>query len=299
MAPNDDTEESEPGAKVPTAATKQAWNNDAVSAVHKLWELTPEEQQDLSALMEKLSHIDHWKNCPDTVVRFLRARPGDVDAAATMFETMIQWRRDNQVDTILDDYDPPTLLKEKFPGTMMDGLDKDGDPIYIGRLGATDADGFIARFGEAEMLRHAIWVRELITRGEWISDYEQRQGRPVKRITIIEDLHGLSLMPSRAMLSLYGKVMRLDQDNYCETAKKLIIVRAPFVFRAIWGIVKHFFDPGVVDKMVFTSSSDYQTVLDEYMERDVLPPCICAEGKGKLAVGMYSNLEGGRIPLEE
>lgn len=272
------------------------WNEDAVESIVESWALSESEQDQLQLLKERLSDIEDWKNTPDTVVRFLRARPGDVNAAEVMFRNMIQWRKDNAVDTILQEYDPPTLLKERFPGAVLEGVDKERDPIYVGRIGKTDAAGFLERFGEDEMVRHAIWIRELISRGEWIKEYEVKQGRPVKRITIIEDLEGLSLIPSRGILKLYGKIMHLDQQNYCETAKRLIILRAPLLFRAVWTVVKHFFDPGVVEKMVFTSSSDYQKVLDKYIDRDVLPPCICAEGKGKVAKGLYDNLEGGKLP---
>jgi hypothetical protein len=64
----------------------------------------------------------------------------------------------------------------------------------------------VERFGQEEMIRHSTWTRELVGRGERIKDYEQRQGRPVKRFTIIEDLGGLSLIPSKSMLSLYGRM---------------------------------------------------------------------------------------------
>ena len=57
------------------------------------------------------------------------------------------------------------------------------------------------------------------------------------RITVIEDLKGLSLAQlSSATVSLYSELMRLDQDNYAETAKKLIIVNAPTIFTTIWSM---------------------------------------------------------------
>jgi hypothetical protein len=78
--------------------------------------------------------VEHWKNTPDTAVRFLRARPGDVAAALTMFCNMIQWRQDHQVDIIREDYDPSQIFIEKFSGAIWQGLDKDGDPIFVGRM---------------------------------------------------------------------------------------------------------------------------------------------------------------------
>ena len=48
--------------------------------------------------------------------------------------------------------------------------------------------------------------------------------------------------------------------------------------------------------MVFTNSSNYMQELDKYVDREVLPPCICKEGKGKAMDGMPQNYEGGLLP---
>jgi hypothetical protein len=237
------------------------------------------------------------------VVRFLRARPGKVDAAESMFRAMIAWRIENQVDSILQgDYQPDQKMLDYYPGAIMQGLDKEGDPVYVGRIGVTDGAGILKQYGRDEMIRHAIWMRELVSTGEWIATYEQEQARPVRRMTLIEDLEGLSIMSmmnNRALLSVYGEIMRLDQDNYPETAKKLIIIRAPTLFRMVWAIFKHFFDAGVVQKMVFCGSSDYEKVLEKYVDLSIMPDAVVAQGQGKATEGMPSKFEGGRLPKDE
>lgn len=263
------------------------------------WQIPELQQAQLLELRDRLQDIDHWKNSPDTVIRFLRARSGNVKAAEIMFRNMIQWRIDNQVDNVLEDYHPPALLQEYFPGAILKGFDRDGDPIYVGRLGVTDAAGLLEKYGEEELIRYNIWLRELVSRGKWMDEYRLERGNPVKRVTIIEDLYGLSIThSSKAILSLYGKIMRFDQDNYCETGKRLIIIRAPFLFRLIWALAKHFFDEGVVAKMTFTGSSDYQGVLGRYIDPAVLPVEIFPEqGQGEVATGMMYNFKGGKVPL--
>lgn len=281
----------------PTKESSDPWHEEATQFVTEYWELSHSEQDDLRLLRDALQDVDHWKNCPDTVVRFLRARPGDPNAAEKMFRDMVQWRLDNKVDTILEDYTPPTLMQKYTPGAVLKGLDREGDPIFASRLGATDTTGLLEKYGEDELVQYAIWIRELVSRGDWKEEYEKQQGRPVKRVTIIEDLDGFSVLPSSKEISVYGKIMRLDQDNYCETAKKLLIIRAPFLFRAVWAVVKHFFDVGVVDKMVFAGSSDYKDVLSNYIDPEVLPSEIHPElGKGEVAKGMIYNFKGGLVP---
>lgn len=281
-------------------SARAGWSTKDVDETRDQWELSDDEVEMLKKLGSDLSDIDHWKNTCAEVVRFMRARPGKPKQAEAMFRKMINWRKDQNVDTLLDDYEPPDLLLKFYPGAVLQGLDKDGDPIYVGRLGVTDAAAMIERFGKAEMIRHAIWNHERISRGNWIKEYEKNQGRPVRRITLIEDLAGLSYSShgSRTLLKTYGEIMRIDQDNYPETSKRLIILRSPSAFRLIWKGFTVFLDPGVVRKMIFTSTSNYKSTLEKYIDLSVLPPELVPQGKGEAWAGMRGNFLGGRLPNE-
>jgi hypothetical protein len=48
--------------------------------------------------------------------------------------------------------------------------------------------------------------------------------------------------------------------------------------------------------MVFSGPRNYLEVLDGFVDRNVLPPCIVPDGKGLVAVDMPSKLDGGVIP---
>ena len=280
------------------------WNETSVESVAKLWDLSAKEREALIGLGTKLSreYDNHRKTKPSEIVRFSRARPNDVKGAEDMFRNMMEWRQEHHVDTILQDYTPPPELFQKYPGAVLQGVDRDGDPIYVGRVGVTDGVGMLRKYGHDEIIKHAIWVREMVSTGSWIQDYEN-QGvneapRTIKRITIIEDCHGISLSThlNRQLLNAYSDVMRLDQDNYPETAKRLLIIRTPVIFRLVWSIIKHFFDKGVVDKMIFVGSSDYQEVLSQYVDLGVLPDEIVPGiGKGAAIPGMPPNFGGGPI----
>jgi CRAL/TRIO domain len=321
-----------------------AWSDENVALVARLWELTEQETNDLQELGRRLlqtkrtrssvdsdddddDNSDSWDfvaqhgktKDPLQVVRFLRARPGNVDAAESMFRNMMAWRRRNHVDSILQDYTPPDEIVQHFPGAILQGLDKDGDPIFLSRTGVTDGAGLVQKYGRDEMIRHAIWLRELVARGEWIQECEEQQQQqqndnavdgqpvtnkqqprlPIRRMTLIDDLDELSvfqIVKNRALLNVYNEVMQLDQNNYPETCKKLLIIRAPALFRMVWMIIQHFFDPGVKEKMVFSSASNYRQVLQEYItDLKVLPSCIVPEGEGVARKGMPSNFDGGRI----
>lgn len=278
------------------------WCPSSVDKTVWLWELSAKERAELEQLGRRLRDIEYHKNKPADVVRFLRARPGDVESAETMFRNMVAWRIANKVDSILETNQPPKELREYYPGAILQGLDKDGDPVFLCRDGATDGAGMLDRFGHDALIRHAIWMREMIGKGSWIQEYEANQGRPVKRMTIVNDISGLNLfqyVANRPLLSTYGHILRLDQDYYPESAKKLIILRVPSLFNAIWKIIGGFLDEGVVEKMVFAGNREYQKVLSKYLDLEILPDCVVPGiGKGRAIKGMPSNFNGGPLPLK-
>ena len=288
------------GARI--ESTPPAWSDNCVNRTSELWGLSLIERTDLKELGIRLQDIgEHSKNNPADVVRFLIANSGNVPSAEKKFREMVVWRKQHNVDKILLDNHPPQHLVAYYPGAVLRGLDHDGDPIFLSRLGVTDAAGMLERYGRNEMINHAIWLRELLCTGQWIKEYERVHNKPVKRALVIEDVHGIQLLQiacNRPLLSLYSEIMRLDQDNFPEAAKKIIVLRAPALFHIIWNVVQHFFDANVREKMIFTTRNNYIEILSQHMDISVLPPCIAPElGKGGALDGMPSNFEGGRLPL--
>jgi len=184
----------------------------------------------LEQLGRRLRDIDHFKNNPGVVVRFLRgARPsGDVKAAETMFWNMIQWRMDNKVDTILQDYQPSPEFLDYWPGCTVDGLDKDGDPVVVDRAGRIDGAGLLARCRHDDLIRFNIWLREAVDQTEFYKeDYPRKMGRPIKQVTVVEDVGAIGiqyLTNAAAVHHLVRENMRMDQDNYPENVKRVIVL---------------------------------------------------------------------------
>jgi CRAL/TRIO domain len=194
--------------------SKDPWHPKQVQQFIDSWRLTPEQVEKLWKLQRKLKDVHHWKNEPEHVLRYMFA-PHGYDAAEANFRKMVQWRLDNNIDTILEDYKPPRQLLESAVAGILHGFDRDGDPIYVERGGAFDTS-LLKKLGHDELLKYAIWTRELHTRGEWLDRFERLQARRMRAITVIYDLKGNStkhLNPKVLGKSLGGTLSRFQAEQ--------------------------------------------------------------------------------------
>ena len=284
-----------------TAPDYEPWSEANLQDVIALWKLSAKDEGRLRTLQRRVADVPHTWNDPHVLLRYMFA-PHGYSKAEQHFREMIAWRLQHKVDTILEDYTPhPVLLDYASPLVFLDHCDRDGDPIYLERGGCLDGHGLLQRFSKDELMRHAIWLRELHSSGPWVDGYEASQGRCIKDITVIFDLQGLSMTRHYhpTVLAWFQSHMQMTDLYYPGPIKRIIVIRAPAVFRMIWSVVKHFFPQCSRDKMIFPSNHNYLEVLNKYMDADAcLPPVIHPKGgRGKAALGMESlGLEAGRIP---
>lgn len=234
-------EENDVGSRKPSMSEYEGMLDGDYIQKH-LGTLEPLQESKLLELHEKmkqfLSESDQPAPSYPTLLRFLRARDFNVEKASQMLQETLKWRKDNNVDQMLDEYKQPSVVAKHFPGGWHHS-DKDGRPLYILRLGHMDVKGLLKSIGEEILLKLALQICE-----EGLQLIEQatnKTGKPVLNWSLLIDLDGLSMRhlwrPGvKALLSIIETVER----NYPETLGRVFIVRAPRVFPIAWTIVSTF-----------------------------------------------------------
>lgn len=67
----------------------------------------------------------------------------------------MQWKQHLQVDTIIDDFDPPEVLRKYYPGGLV-GHDKQGCPVWIVPLGSLDIKGLLHSTKKTDFVRYTV-----------------------------------------------------------------------------------------------------------------------------------------------
>ena len=68
---------------------EERWSEANIQRVVKQWKLSDLEEQQLKLLKHRMSDLDHWKNNPVDVVRYLRG-PGKFEQVEGKYREMIE-----------------------------------------------------------------------------------------------------------------------------------------------------------------------------------------------------------------
>ncbi|TVU08128.1 hypothetical protein EJB05_41516 [Eragrostis curvula] len=240
-------------------------------AVEQLARLVDKEEEPLKKTFENV----HQGYPTETLVRFLKAREFNVNKAHKMLVDSLNWRVQNEIDSILEKPIIPVDLYRSIRETQLVGLSgysNEGIPVFAVGVGLSTYDKASVNYYVQSHIQINEYRDRII-----LPMVTKKFGRPISTCIKVLDMTGLKLSALNQM-KIVTAISTVDDLNYPEKTETYYIVNAPYIFSACWKVVKPLLQERTRKKVHVLRGCGRDELL-KIMDQSSLPH-FCREGSG-------------------
>ncbi|XP_030565422.1 SEC14-like protein 2 [Drosophila novamexicana] len=234
------------------------------------------------------------------LLRWLRARKWNLDAAEKMLKACLKTRAMWNVDNI-EKWDAPQALREYLPYGIM-GYDKEGSPVIVCPFYNFDMWGMMHCVTRFEFQKYLVLLLERFMK----IAYEQslQHGWKARQLVVFFDCEAMNLKQFawRPAAECVISSVKQYEANFPELLKSCYIINAPKLFSVAFNIVKKFLDENTTSKIhIYKSGSDkWQQQLFSHVDPQKFPKCWGGQLVDKFGDPKCKSLMiwGGKLPEE-
>ncbi|XP_009147474.1 SEC14 cytosolic factor isoform X1 [Brassica rapa] len=212
----------------------------------------------------------------ETLLRFLKARDFNVHKSHKMLLDCLEWRTQNEIDSILTKPIVPVELYRGIRDSQLVGLSgysKEGLPVIAIGVGHSTYDKASVHY----------YVQSHIQMNEYrdrvvLPSATKKQGRPICTCLKILDMSGLKLS-ALSQIKLMTTITTIDDLNYPEKTETYYIVNVPYIFSACWKTIKPLLQERTKKKIQVLKGCGKDELL-KVMDYESLPHFCRREGSG-------------------
>ncbi|GLT80245.1 hypothetical protein SLA2020_516970 [Shorea laevis] len=241
-------------------------------AIHQLRAFMDQVDESLKRTFQNV----HQGYLTETLVRFLKAREGNVSKAHKMLVDCLNWRMQNEIDNILaKPIVPPECYRAVRDSYLigMSGYSREGLPVFALGVGHSTFDKASVHCYVQSHIQINEYRDQVV-----LPSASKKYGRPITTCIKVLDMTGLKLS-ALSHVKLLTIISTIDDLNYPERTNTYYIVNAPYIFSACWKVVKPLLQERTRRKIQVLPGSGRDELL-KIMDLASLPHFCKKEGSG-------------------
>ncbi|CAJ2655339.1 unnamed protein product [Trifolium pratense] len=203
----------------------------------------------------------------DTILlKFLRAREFKVKESLTMINNTLQWRKDFNIDSLLDEDLGDDLDKVVF----MHGFSREGHSVCYNVYGEfQNKELYDKTFGSEERRNRFLrWRIQFLEKSIRKLDFNPGGVNTVFQVNDLKNSPG----PAKKELRVATKqALQLLQDNYPEFVAKQVFINVPWWYLAFYTMINPFLTQRTKSKFVFAGPNKSPDTLFKYISPEQVP----------------------------